>query len=317
MALPAELLSQLPTGVHLAQHSSFSEPRAVLRTGLALDRLLPDGGIPRGAVVEVAVAGSAALGTSLALAACRMAQLQQEASWEQEERAGELSCQLRAEPREQNTWCAFIDSTASLYAPAVVQAGVRLERLLVVRPSLDELSRTALRLVESRLFPLVVVDLVGAPGKPLDISLKNWPRIVRRMAAAVEGSQVSVLLLTDRSTARPIPLPVTQRWEFALEGEHLAVQIAKDSRGRIAAKQLIRADEVRGWGRPVLKGAAEFTQGATEFTQGAARAASAGQAANAQEQPARGASVKRALRGAQSQAALELFSQGSEARLSA
>lgn len=249
MTLPAELLAQLPPSVvpggvagalARAVGADFGQAAAglqaaglqaassqALRLGLPLDALLPDGGLPRGAVVEMAISGAAALGTSVALAACQAAQRSQ---------------LFAGSPA---AWCAFVDPTGSLYAPAAVQAGVSLERLLVLRPSAEALSRTALRLVESQVFPLVVIDLAGVPGKPLDIALAGWARVVRRLAIAVEQTESSVLLITDAAAARPLPLPVAQRFELSLHADLLSVRIAKDRRGRVMGPRKVRASAMR------------------------------------------------------------------------
>jgi recombination protein RecA len=194
-----------------------------LATGLeALDEVLPDGGLARGAVVELAVEGGAALATSIALAACRSAQ-----------REG-LARGTEA------PWCAFVDPSGTLYAPGVVRAGVLLERLLMVRPPLDVLGRTVLRLVDARVFAVVVIDTVGMPGASLAVSLGVWPRLVRRMAMALEGSSSCALLITDSCARRPLALPVAQRIELSrLQQDKLMVRIAKDRFGRVSSARSV------------------------------------------------------------------------------
>src|ERR1044071_1826876 len=127
MALPAHLLERLPMQFRHGEPSDL----AVLPLGVSeLDAVLPDGGLPRGAVIEVVVHGGAALATSTALMACTSAQREAVA------RGGEAP------------FCAFIDPSATLHGPGVAATGVDLERLLVVRPPLEALSRTAIRVVE-------------------------------------------------------------------------------------------------------------------------------------------------------------------------
>jgi hypothetical protein len=227
MALPAKIAEiELPRGVFRGAEAGSEAPRSLV-LGLPIDAVLPGGGLPRGAVVELATIGGAALGTTLSLAACRS--IQHEAKL----RGGEPA------------WCAFVDPTRSLFGPGVAAAGVRLDRLLVVRPTLEALARTALRIVESRAFAVVVIDTVGVPGALLDVGLGSWPRVVRRLAMAAEGSNGCVLLLTDRDARRPLPLPVAQRIELARRSEHeLSVRIAKDRRGQVASPRTIR------WTRP-------------------------------------------------------------------
>jgi hypothetical protein len=189
-----------------------------LSFGIAeLDALLPDGGLERGSVVELCAAGEGALGTSLGLAVCAQAQAE-------------------ARTRGSTPWCAFIDPSGTLYGPGVAAAGVELSRLLVVRPPLAALSRVALRLAESAAFAVVVVDLTGVVGERVPVSLGTWPRVVRRLALAIEGTGHSVLLLTRESERRPLPLPVAQRLELSRpSADKLMLRVAKDQRGRVAS----------------------------------------------------------------------------------
>lgn len=229
MALPQHVLDRLPAALLRGGSLGLAEqPSSGLSLGIGeLDGLLPDGGLLRGGVVELSVSGAAAGATRIALAACRAAQA------EGRERGGGTP------------WCAFVDLSSSLFAPGAAEAGVELERLLVVRPPLEALSRVSLRVVESRAFALVVIDTMGAPGRPLDVALGTWPRIVRRLAMAVEGTASCVLLVTDSQASRPLPLPVAQRIELARPSEReLAVRVAKDKHGRLASTRRI------AWGRP-------------------------------------------------------------------
>ncbi|HEY3665543.1 MAG TPA: recombinase A [Polyangiaceae bacterium] len=230
MALPAHLLERLPAaslrqhGVSIGQSAAGPEPiNAGLSLGVeALNRVLPDHGLPRGAVVELSIHGGSALGTSLGLAACRAAQLAAV------ERGGSMP------------WCAFLDPSGTLYAPGVAAAGVNLERLLVVRPSVEALSRVALRIVESAACAVTVIDLIGVPGQSLAVNLTAWLRVVRRLAMGVDGTAHSVILLTDASEQRPLPLPVAQRIELERPTEgKLVVRVAKDKQGRVSAPRSV------------------------------------------------------------------------------
>jgi recombination protein RecA len=175
----------------------------------ALDALLPEGGLPRGAVVEMAVHGAAALATTLALKACRSAQ-------------------------QRGAWCGFVDPSETLHAPGAGGLGVALDRLIVVRPPLEMLARVTLRMAESRALSLVVVDAMGTPEQPLDVHLGPWVRVVRRLTQALQGTGSSVLLLTDKSAPRPLALPVTQRLELHRKNEReLLLAVTRDLRGRL------------------------------------------------------------------------------------
>jgi len=186
-----------------------------------LDRLLPDGGLLRGGVVELAISGSG-LGTTLALGAVRAFQEQRAASF----------------GGSRKPWCAFVDPSSTLYAPGVAASGIALERLLVVRPEGEAIGRVALKLVESAVFELVVVDLLGTLGRPLEPSLARFGRVVRRLSMAVDGTDKSVLLLTDALTPRALPLPVAQRIELTRPAAgRLLVRVAKDRRGRVSMQR--------------------------------------------------------------------------------
>lgn len=237
MALPAHLLERLPAHVRRGEppSSGVSEGttarHGVLPLGSAeLNAILPDGGLPRGSVVELSVTGGLAVATSLALAACRSAQ-------------DEAVAHGGAVP-----WCAFVDPSSTLYGPGVVAAGVALERLLIVRPSLEALERTAIRLAESQVFSVIVVDTMGMPGAPLDVGLGTWPRVVRRLTLGVEGSGSCVILVTDAEARRPLPLPVALRLELARTGEErLSVRIGKERRGRVSGPHRV------AWTKPRAK----------------------------------------------------------------
>ena len=227
MALPAHLLERLPAA-SLRQHGvRIGEAAEPTKTGLslgveALDRLLPDHGLPRGAVVELSIHGGSALGTSLGLAACRAAQ------------------QAAVERGGSMPWCAFLDPSGTLYGPGVAAAGVTLDRLLVVRPPVEALSRVALRIVESAACAITVIDLLGVPGQSLNINLTDWLRVVRRLAMGVDGTPNSVILLTDAAEQRPLPLPVAQRIELERPSEgKLSVRVVKDKHGRTSSPRAI------------------------------------------------------------------------------
>ncbi len=229
-ALPAHLLERLPALVRRGEPSNFEgEAQPGLSTGVPdLDALLPDGGFPRGAVVELALSGGAALGTSLSLSVCRAAQ-------EEAVRHGGDA-----------PWCAFVDPTGTLHGPGVASLGVRLDRLLVARPPLEALERTAIRLVESRAFAVVVVDAAGVPGSALDVGLGGFPRVVRRLSLASEGTGASILLLTELEARRPLPLPVAMRLELTrTSSERLVVRVAKERRGRVSGPRAIAWSRAR------------------------------------------------------------------------
>jgi recombination protein RecA len=235
MALPADVLSRIEqartTGSSAALQlgrnwiqAPATESADVLPLGLGeLDRVLPDHGVVLGTVTELAVHGVASLATTLALAVCRAAQHRALL------RGGDA------------VWCAFVDPSATLYAPGVAASGVVLDKLLVARPPLEALSRVALRIAESRAFAVVVIDTAGVPGRSLDVALGGWPRVVRRLAMAVEQSESCVLLLTNTAARRPLPLPVSTRLELRRPAaDKLALRVAKDRYGRVSPERSVR-----------------------------------------------------------------------------
>lgn len=182
-----------------------------------LEALLPDAGLPLGAVTELVSAGTA-LATTLALRACRTAQNQARLH------GGDPA------------WCAFVDPTRTLHAPGVHGLGVALDRLLVVQPSALALSRVAVRLCEARAFAVVAIDTAGVPSAELDLALGSWPRVVRRLALSAEGTGACILLITDVAARRPLPLPVALRVELSRpEPNALLVRVAKEKHGRVSA----------------------------------------------------------------------------------
>lgn len=236
MALPQHVLDRLPAALLRDGRLVPAEAReAGLSLGWSeLDAVLPGGGLLRGGVVELCVTGAAAGATRIALAACRAAQA------EGRERGGDTP------------WCAFVDPSSSLFGPGVAETGVQLDRLLVVRPSLEALARVSLRVALSRAFAVVIVDTMGVPGSQVDLSLGTWPRVVRRLALAVESTQASVIVITDSRALRPLPLPVAQRIELSRPGEHeLGVRVVKDKHGRITSVRKI--PWVQPGPRPLVK----------------------------------------------------------------
>lgn len=256
MALPASALALLRTPAPTAD----PEGREGLegRTGLegpaplsipGWDAALPDGGLPRGAVLEVASPLGLARSTSLAIAACAAAQ----------RASGAWSSSSVSTSTSAPGWCAWLDPWGTLNAPGVRDGGVDLERLLVVRPTAAMLARAAVRVASSGTFGVVVVDTVvplthrppadvssaGAPpprslGEGVaEVRLDRWPTVVRRLALAVEGREATVLLLTDLGAARGLPLPVAMRLELdrRREGDGTSrsyLRVAKDRHGRVS-----------------------------------------------------------------------------------
>lgn len=203
----------------------------------SLDEALPDGGLPRGAVVEIASPSTLGRATTIALRAC--AAFQVEAKLRSGGPAREAGA-ARGAGATAGSWCAFIDPWSTLHAPSVEASGVDPSRLLVVRAPVDALSRVVVRVAESRIFGVVVVDTSGVPGTKGGIRLDRWGTVVRRLSLVVERTDTTVLLLTDRSAHRAMPLPVALRLELAnlevsvVDGSSIQMRVAKDRHGRVA-----------------------------------------------------------------------------------
>lgn len=222
MALPIENLQKIASGLISGDCLGDQYGLPPLPTGLdEVDRFLPEGGFPRGAIVELAVAGAAAHATSIALAACRSAQ-------QQTRLHGEVG------------WCAFLDPSGSLYGPGLVEAGLDIGRILVARPPTGSLEKAALRIVESQAFSVVVVDTTSGFARAESESLAAWPRVVRRLALSLSQSSTCVILVTDLHAHRPLPLPTAVRVELknAAPGQ-VQMRIAKERQGRISPRRIV------------------------------------------------------------------------------
>lgn len=210
-----------------AQNLGVGGNARVLPLGVAaLDDVLPRGGLACGNVTELQVRGPSGAATSFALCACRAALA-----------AG------RAEPGRADlglgTWCAFIDPTATLFAPGVAQLGLELERLLVVRPDVESIGRVAVRIAEANFVSVLVIDLRGAMSD-LSVDERLWQRTIRRLALSVKSTSTCVLVITRSQRSQSLPLPTFMRLEFARTSrEAFEVRVAKERTGRVAAPRTI------------------------------------------------------------------------------
>jgi hypothetical protein len=110
------------------------------------------------------------------------------------------------------------------------------------------MSRTAVKVVRSGAFEVVVVDVdaIGVAaggdrgvGADSGVRIKNKKALapevlVRKLALAAEPSGTTVLLLTDSTRPRAVPWPVALRLELERPSRsELSVRVAKDRRGRV------------------------------------------------------------------------------------
>lgn len=156
--------------------------------GLAeVDRALPAGGFPRGAISLLA-GGRASGKTAVALS---------------------LLAALGGEDL-----FAWVDGRGELYPPAAAARGVDLLRLLIVRPGKAPSVPTCLWAAEALLgsgaFAAVVVDL------SLQKAERNWDAMAHRLQAAAEKGGAVGLWLTARRM--PVRVPAALRLDIATEG---------------------------------------------------------------------------------------------------
>jgi recombination protein RecA len=242
------------TAAELQSTLDFQNSERVLTLGIpALDAVLPQGGLLQGSVIELQVQGASGAATSLALCACRAAQHAGE-RWQQS--AERQSVERRAVGRygvkteSARPWCAFIDPSASLFAPGVARLGVDLSRLLVVRPEPEAIERVAIRIAEAKAVSLMVIDLLAFNAQgTLDsrvapqartLSSQRWQRTVRRLALAIKQLGTTILLLTPAEPRQSLPLPVAMRLELSRStADSFALRVGKERSGRVCSARSI------------------------------------------------------------------------------
>lgn len=220
-----------------------------------LERALPDGGLPRG-VVELA---------ALPFFSSSKKASRRSAMWKSGGTTTIAIAAMSAVHADPQAWCAWITPVASrdvasrdgasgargepipsLYAPALAQAKVDLDRLLVVRPSPQALARTAVKVAMSGAFELVVIDAphhhdLGGTGRDSAASARdNGALVVRKLALATEEYGTTSLLLTNAMAPRSVPWPVALRVEVERRPDALALRITKDRRGCGSSQHVVR-----------------------------------------------------------------------------
>lgn len=216
MPAPLHLLQSLRGRIaHAAGTAAAADDRLALEESFGLrgiDEALA-GGLPRGGVVEITAPMGRGRATSLALIACAAAQ-------------------QRAVSLGGSTWCAWVDPSRSLYGPGVEAQRVDPSRFLLALPEPALFPRTVVRVAESRAFSVVVAD--ASQLGPEQASLERWPTTVRRLSLAVEGTDCTVLLLTDAGARRSLPLPTAARIELSRSTlDAVSMRVAKDRFGKI------------------------------------------------------------------------------------
>ncbi len=228
--------------------------RSVLALGWPeLEDALPDHGLPRGVVELASLPRLHGKASSSALRSCPESM-----------RGGTTTIAIAAmralHASQAEAWCAWITpahpEVPSLYAPALAQAGVDLERLLVVRPPPQALARTAVKIASSGACALVVIDVPHRHdlGGPKTASKRTVGRrvleaapthdagavVVRKLALAAEENGTTSLLLTSALAPRAVPWPVAMRLEVERRPDSLSIRVTKDRRGQGSSQQVVR-----------------------------------------------------------------------------
>lgn len=154
----------------LRAQARYSESREVLPSELeALDRVLPDGGFPKGALSVLTGRAGAGLMS--------------------------VAARVLARETKRGRAVAWVDADATVYPPALLALGIQLERLLMVRCPKDRGPFAAEQLIGSGAFGVVV-----ASG--LDRALTDVR--ARRLQMATECARVATLLVLEPSLARDL-----------------------------------------------------------------------------------------------------------------
>lgn len=186
-----------------------SVARAVLPTGFrALDRALPGGGWPLGAITEIFVDGYGIGELGLLMPA--------------------LSALTRADPAKPRKWIAWIAPPFVPYAPALQQHGVEVDRLLMIHPTPGG---------KSRLWATEQVVRSGSSAGVLAWVAAADDVILRRLQLAAEDQGCWVLLFRP-SDARQQRSPAALRLRLAQTLSSTRVEILKCRGGRPGVVEL-------------------------------------------------------------------------------
>lgn len=194
-------LDELHTRVWRGSAASIS--RAVIATGFPeLDRHLPGGGWPTGAIIEIIVDGYGIGELALLMPA--------------------LVALTRPDPVQSPKWVAWIAPPFIPYAPALQQHGVNVERLLMIHPGQGDRNR------------LWAVEQVVRSGSSAGVLA--WVDVaddvmLRRLQLAAEDQNCWTLLFRPRS-ARQQRSPAALRLLLSPQDAAMRIQILKCRGGR-------------------------------------------------------------------------------------
>lgn len=203
MAAPAHVIAQLRERIDRMQ-AAPRPSRRVLPTGVGEIDALLGGGLLRSGAVELC--GEAASGcATIALRAVATATGQ-----------GELA--------------AWVDGPGQLYPPAAVALGVRLSRLLIVRPRQPhQWAWSAVQLARSGAFACVVLD-GASPAFRLD-GVQG-----RKLLDAAERGGTALVLLTRREAPAA---GMARLWATAQGAQGVLLQVARGAHGQAGRAVLL------------------------------------------------------------------------------
>lgn len=205
-------LDELHTRVWRGRVASPS--RATLATGFAeLDRHLPGGGWPTGALIEVLVDGYGIGELGLLMPA--------------------LAALTRHEPAKLPKWVAWIAPPFVPYAPALEQHGVSIERLLMIHPGEGQ---------KNRLWAVEQVIRSGSSGGVLAWIAAADDVILRRLQLAAEDQNCWTVLfrpLVARRQRSPAALRLSLSSQTATT---VRVEIVKCRGGRPGVVDIVHPD---------------------------------------------------------------------------
>ena len=189
--------------------TAASVARAVIPTGFsALDRALPGGGWPLGAVTEIFVDGYGIGELGLLMPA--------------------LSALTKADPAKPRKWIAWIAPPFVPYAPALQQHGVDIDRLLMIHPTSGG---------KSRLWAIEQVVRSGSSAGVLAWVAAADDVMLRLLQLAAEDQGCWVLLFRP-ADARQQRSPAALRLRLAQTPTSTRVEILKCRGGRPGAVEL-------------------------------------------------------------------------------
>jgi cell division inhibitor SulA/protein ImuA len=192
-------------GRHVWRGGAGQVAQPVIPTGFAeLDRVLPSGGWPQGALIELYAEGAGSGELSLLMPAIVRLSLKEEV--------------------EEKKWIAWIAPPLIPYAPALRRCGVNIDRLLMIRPSRGrDAERTSTR---DCLWAVEQVIRSGSSSGVLAWLPPTDSVALRRLQLAAEAQGCWTVLFRERA-AQAKPSPAALRIRLRYEHEAVRVDVLK------------------------------------------------------------------------------------------